>query len=454
MEHEVDAVVIGLGIGGLMIAHRLRDAGLTVIGIERRLIGGECHNWACLPTKMMVRAGNALAEASRVPELAGRSTVTSDWAPVAERISSEVTHDWNDAAAHEKLTSAGIRVLRGQATLDGPGRVRVGDDVIAVGRAVVIATGTEPAIPEIEGLDATPYWTNREVAELSAVPSSMIILGGGPVGCELAQVLRRFGVGVTLIESASRLLPSEDPESSAFVSDVLTTDGIDVRTQTHVTRVRHGTSGFTVTADDVTLTAERLLIASGRRMNLPDLGLDTIGIDPNTHALPVDDGLKVTDGVWAVGDVTGQGPFTHVATYQARIAAADILGEAHPAADYHAVPRCVFIDPEFSAVGLTADQARERGIRLRTGHAWIPTSARGYIHHVGNQGFITLYADADRDVLVGAVSAGPSGGEVLGLLTLAVQGEVPLDTLRYMIYAYPTFHRAVEDALTDMDSRS
>ncbi|HEY1486116.1 MAG TPA: NAD(P)/FAD-dependent oxidoreductase, partial [Micromonosporaceae bacterium] len=428
MTTHVDALVIGLGVAGQDVAHRLRSGGLSVVAVERRLIGGECPNWACVPTKMMVRAGNALAEAHRVNRLAGRATTDPDWSPVARRIS-EATHGWDDATLDKELTAAGIRVVRGAARVTGPGAVRVDREDFTVERAIVLATGTEPAVPEIDGLAGVPYWTNRDVAELTAPPESVVILGGGPVGVEFAQILRRFGAVVTLVEMAERLVAAEDEESSAFLRSVLESDGVEVRTGVRATRVRHD-GDFRVTLDDgATMTGAHLLVATGRRPNLPGLGFDEI---------EVDDRLRVSDGIWAIGDITGKGPFTHVATYQAKIAAADILGRPHRPADYRAVPRCVFVDPEFGAVGLTREQARERGIRIRTGRAEIPESARGFIHHVGNEGFVRLIADADRDILVGATSAGPAGGEVLGLLTLAVSAQVPLDELRDMIYAYPT----------------
>ncbi|GAA2359033.1 pyridine nucleotide-disulfide oxidoreductase [Catellatospora methionotrophica] len=457
MGEQVDAVVIGLGVAGQDVAHRLRDGGLTVVGVEEHLLGGECHNWACVPTKMMVRAGNVLAEAHRVPQLAGTATVTPDWSLVARRIRDEATHDWNDAEIAEELTDAGVRLVRGSARLAGPGKVVVdrasGGTEEFSARAVVLATGTRPAVPDIDGLAGTPYWTNRDVAELTEVPRSVTVLGGGPVGLEFAQVLRRFGAEVTVVEAEDRLLGREDPEVSAFAEDVLAGDGVRVVTGVKAERVEYG-GGFVVRlADGQSVTSQRLLVATGREANLRELGLDTIGLDPQAKSLDADDRLRVADGVWAVGDITDRGQFTHVGTYQGRIAAADVLGQDGDRADYRAVPRCVFVDPEIGAVGLTRAQAEEQRLRVRIGRACIPESARGFLHHAGNAGFITLLADADRDVLVGAVSAGPAGGEVLGLLTLAVHARTPLPVLRNMIYAYPTFCRAVEDALRDMDTR-
>ncbi|WP_155370685.1 dihydrolipoyl dehydrogenase family protein [Catellatospora vulcania] len=455
MDEQVDAVVVGSGVAGMAVAHRLRDAGLSVLAVEQGLIGGECANWACVPTKMMVRAGDALAEARRVPELAGSSAVEADWAVVARRIRDQATHCWDDSRKAAELTGKGIRLVRGTGRLQEGGRVLVtgdrGQTRSFAARATVLATGTSPAVPDIDGLAGTPYWTNRDAAELTEVPRSVTVLGGGPVGLEFAQILRRFGADVTIIEAADRLVDREDPEVSAFAERTLVAECVRVLTGARVDRVEHRDAGFTVTLNDGgTVASQRLLIATGRAANLTDLGLDAIGLDPRAETVDVDGRLRAAPGVWAVGDITGHGQFTHVGTYQARIAAADILGLAVEPADYRAVPRCVFVDPEIGAVGLTQAQAAEQGVRVRIGRADIAESARGFIHHVGNEGFITLIADADRDVLVGAVSAGPAGGEVLGLLTLAIHAGTPLSVLNSMIYAYPTFCRAVEDALRDL----
>lgn len=458
MEEQVDAVVIGLGVAGAAVAHRLRDAGLSVVAVEQGLLGGECANWACVPTKMMVRAGDALAEARRAPQLFGTSTVEADWAVVARRIREQATHDWQDSGAAAEFTGRGIRLVRGRGRLEAGGRGRVlvtgegGPSQTFTAGAIVLATGTRPAVPDIDGLAGTPYWTNRDAAELTEIPESVMVLGGGPVGLEFAQVLRRFGADVTVVESSDRLMDREDPQVSAFVQRLLEAEGIGVRTGARVVGVGHGAAGFTATlAGGGTVTSQRLLVATGRQPNLDDLGLDAVGLDPAAEAVEVDDRMRAAPGVWAIGDITGRGQFTHVGTYQARIAAADILGRHAEPADYRAVPRCVFVDPEIAAVGLTLAQAAEQGVRVCTGRADVAESARGFVHHAGNAGFVTLIADADRDVLVGAASAGPAGGEVLGLLTLAIHGRVPLSVLRTMIYVYPTFCRAVEDALRDLD---
>jgi pyruvate/2-oxoglutarate dehydrogenase complex dihydrolipoamide dehydrogenase (E3) component len=249
----------------------------------------------------------------------------------------------------------------------------------------------------------------------------------------------------------------EEPESSALAAAALHADGVRIHTGALAERVRHDGDGagdgggFTVyLSTDEVVTGERLLVTTGRQARLGELGLDSVGLDPGQRFLTVDDRMRVADGIWAVGDVTGHGAFTHMAMYQAGIAIRDILGQDGPPADYRALPRVTFTDPEIGVVGLTEQQARDRGLTVQVGMTELPSSARGWIHKAGNEGFIKLVADADAGVLVGATSAGPVGGEVLGALAVAVHGAVPVDSLRHMIYAYPTFHRAIEAALQDL----
>jgi len=280
------------------------------------------------------------------------------------------------------------------------------------------------------------------------VPESLVVLGGGAIGVELAQVFARFGSRVAVVEAADRVVAPEEPEASALIAEALARDGVAIRTSARITGAGEHDGGFALHLDDGTaVTGERLLVATGRRPDLGALGVACIGVDEKGRGVPVDERLRVTGGVWALGDLTGIGAFTHVAMYQARIVAEDILGHDPAPATYRALPRVTFTDPEVGSVGLSEAGARERGMSLRVGSYPVPSSTRGWIHKVGNEGFIKLVEDAGRGVLVGATSAGPSGGEVLSMLTLAVHAEIPTDTLRQMIYAYPTFHRAIEPAL-------
>jgi pyruvate/2-oxoglutarate dehydrogenase complex dihydrolipoamide dehydrogenase (E3) component len=459
-EHEVDVVVIGMGPGGEYAAGQLAKAGLLVAGVEDSLVGGECPYWGCVPSKMMIRAADLVTEGRRIAGMAGSAAVRPDWVPVAGRIRDEATDNWDDKAAADRFTGLGGLLFRGQGRIVAPGQVAVGDDVLRARRAIVINTGTAPAIPPIPGLAGTPYWTNHQAIETEQVPDSLIVLGGGAIGAELAQVFSRFGAEVTVVEALDRLLPPEEPEAGVLLAEVFGREGIRVRTGAKAVHVSHDRGAgdrarFTVTlADGAELGGSALLVATGRRADLAAVGTGSVGIDENQRAVPVDDHMRAAPGVWALGDVVGEGAFTHMSMYHAEIVVADILGREHHPAEYHAVPRVTFTDPEIGSVGLTEAQARWQGLAVRTGLTQVPNSTRGWIHKAGNDGFIKLVEDSGRGVLVGATSAGPWGGEVLSMLTLAVHAPVPTKRLREMIYAYPTFHRAVEDALRDLDGTS
>ena len=449
MTQKVDVVVLGLGPGGEEVAGALAEAGLNVVGIEKELVGGECPYWGCVPSKMMIRAADLLAEGRRIPGAAGASTVTPDWSPVAHRIRAEATDNWDDKVAVDRFTGKGGHFVRGAARITGPGRVEAGGETYEAGRGIVIATGAVPVIPPIPGLKDVAFWTNRDAVKADPLPASMMVLGGGAIGAELAQAFSRFGVRVTVIEGAPRLLPLEEPEAGEMLAEVFRQQGIDVIIGAQATAVRQGRDGIEVEVGGRTVTAERLLVATGRRPNTADLGLELIGIEAK-KGIPVDGRLSAGDRVWAIGDVTGLGAFTHLAMYHAGIVVSAILGKEGHDADHHALPRVTFTDPEVGSVGLSEADAREQGIKVRTGSSKGAESARGWSHGPGHEGFIKLIEDTSRGVLVGATSAGPWGGEVLSMLCLAVHAATPVKTLRGMIYAYPTFHRGVEDALRDL----
>ncbi len=452
MAERADLIVIGMGVGGEEVAGRAAEAGMRVLGIERRLVGGECPYWGCIPSKMMVRAANAVAEARRVDLLAGTATVEPSWAPVAARVK-EATANWDDEIAVERFRRKGGTFLRGEARIAGPRAVEVDGERFQARRGVVVASGGEPASPPIDGLDEVGFWTNREAIEAGELPRSLVVLGAGPIGLELAQAFHRFGTDVTLVEVAEHVLPAEEPENGAAMGEVVRAEGMTLHTSAAAKTVRRGERGGVVVelSNGATVHGERLLVATGRRCDLRRLGVDAAGLDPGAQAVAVDEHLRAGPGMWSVGDVTGKGAFTHVAVYQGRIAAADILGHDHAAADYSAVPRVTFTDPEVASVGLTEAQARQAGHRVRGGVATTASSARGWIHGPGAEhGVVKLVADADRDVLLGGSVMGPAAGEVVGLLVLAVRQRVPVAALRELIYPYPTFVRGLEDALRQL----
>lgn len=468
----VDVVVLGMGPGGESVAGELAAAGLSVVGVEARLVGGECPYFGCIPSKMMIRAGNAVAEAMRVPDLAGTVEVSPDFSRVARRIREEATDNWDDTVAADRFTGKGGRLVRGFGRLTGPREVTValsdgGSLTFRARLAVVLNPGTDPAVPDVPGLAETPFWTNREALQAAEAPKSLVVWGGGPVAVELAQAYTRFGTKVTMVLRGSRLLSREEPETAALLAQVFRDEGIKILRNKDVTAVSHADGKFALDLVDTgggasgaaktsRLRASQLLVATGRRQVLADVGLSRAGIKWDGKGAPkLDAHLQLADGLYLIGDAAGGGAFTHMSMYEGGIVAAHILahssGQAGPGgAQFHAVPRVTFTDPEIGVVGMTEKQARDAGLAVRVGLTKLAGATRGWIHKSGNEGFIKVVADADAGVLVGATSVGPMGGEVLSMLALAVHARIPVATLESMIYAYPTFHRAVPEALKDL----
>jgi pyruvate/2-oxoglutarate dehydrogenase complex dihydrolipoamide dehydrogenase (E3) component len=451
---EVDVVVVGLGPGGEFAANKLARAGLDVVAVDEHLVGGECPYYGCVPSKLMVRGADALAESRRLPEVGGHAEPVPDWSVVAARVRGDHgTHGWDDSESVDRLEESGARVVRGHGELLAEDRVQVADQVFHARRGVILATGTSPGTPPIPGLPDTPYWTNRDAVQVTDLPASLVVVGAGPIGCELAQVFARYGVEVTLLEMADRILTVEEPETSELMAGVLARDGIRVMPGVEIEEVAYADGRFRVILANEEIGADKLLVAAGRDLNLDGLGLEKVGVETDGRAVDVDERMHVKDHdgqvlekLFAIGDIVDRGKFTHVAKYQAGIALRAILDQEGDAADYRAVPRVTFTDPEIGSVGLTEQQARDEGWDVRVGVVDLARSSRGALHGAGNAGLVKLVAVDDR--LVGGTVVGPSGGEVMAMLTTAIHGRVPVTALRSMIYAYPTFHGAVRNAVS------
>ncbi len=443
---EVDVVILGVGTCGEDLSHQLIDAGLDVVGIEPNLVGGECAYWACLPSKMMIRTANALQESRRVKKLAGEVDLNPDWKPLAENIRA-LTAGWDGSGADERYEKRGGKLVKGYGKLTGPRTVTVGDESFKAKKGVVIATGSRPSIPSIPGLADVDYWTTHDVIQMEELPESIIIIGGGSSGCELGQVMARFNVKVSIIEAADRLLPVEEPEASEALKEAFTDEGIIVETGQSIKKIKSDNGTFTVTLPEgKELTAERLLVATGREVDLGEIGLESVGLDSQAKFLEVDERMRAGEGIWAMGDVTGKALFSHVALYQSAIIASEILDKEHPSAQYHAIPRGTFTDPEVGGVGMTEAEASEVGLDIAVVLKQLPATFRGAVHGVKN-GLIKLIVDRGNDTIVGATAVGPSGVEMIGLLNLAVHERIPLSKLQNMMYAFPSFYSTIGEAI-------
>lgn len=448
MNETCDVIVLGMGTCGEDAALRLTGAGLDVVGIEARLIGGECPYWACLPSKSMIRSSNLVTEARRADGLVGSVRVEPDWRVIAARIRSEITGDWDDSGAVARFESKGGRFIRGWAKITAPNTVEVNDISVTARRGIVLATGSQPLIPPVPGLSDIEYWTNHEAIEAEELPESLAILGGGPVGCELGQVFARFGVAVTIIEGEPRLLKSEEPEASELVATALAEDDVTLRLGLRAESVADdGGRVLTQLGDGSTVSAERLLVATGRKADADGAGVAAAGASTNRGFVEVDGLMRAADGLWAIGDVTGKGLLTQVAQYQGMIAVEDILGARPRPADYSAIPRATFTDPEVGGVGMTESEARSAGHDVYVLVKDLRATFRGWLHATGNAGLIKLVADRSQDRLLGASVVGPRATDLLGFVSLAVQQQTPLTDLVNMIYAFPTFYGGIGEAL-------
>lgn len=440
MKRVFDVVVIGAGPAGEIAASRLAERGSRRVAIvESHLVGGECSFYACMPSKALLRPQEVLAEATRVPGAAEAVSVRVD-AAAALRRRDRIVNDLDDANHLPWLEARNIELVRGHGRLDGERRVRVADDLLIAREAVVIAVGSGAATPRVPGLAEAGAWSNREITTTNEIPNSLIVLGGGVVGVEMAQAWRSLGSEVTVIEAMRRLLPREEPFAGAELEEAFEAHGIDVRTGVEAARVTREDSGITVELEGgVRIVGERLLVAVGREPLTGDVGLETVGLEPGRY-LEVEERLRVRglDWLYAVGDVNGRSLLTHSGKYQARLAADHILGEEVRArGDGAGAPRVVFTDPGVAAVGHTLASADAAGIAAEAIDLATGGTAGASFHGRGARGTTRFVVDLERELLIGATFVAPGVADLLQAATVAVVGRVPLRTLAHAIAPFP-----------------
>ena len=439
-EHTFDVVVVGAGPAGEVIAGRLADRGRRVALVERHLVGGECSFYACMPSKALLRPAEVLAEVARVPGAAQAVSGALDVQAALER-RDEVIHNLDDSSQLPWLKDRGIELFRGTGRLEGERRVAVGDDVLVAGDAVVLAVGSGAVMPPIPGLSEVGAWSNREITTAHEAPESLIVLGGGVVGVEMADAWSSFGTRVTVVEGTERLIAREEPTASQELTHALGEAGVDVRLGSKVTALRRGGDRITVTLEDGDeIEAQRLLVAVGRKPLTAELGLETVGLTGD-GPIEVDERMQVPGHPWlyAIGDVNGRSLLTHAGKYQGRIAAENILGvDALARSDGPISPRVVFTRPQVAAVGLTLADARSAGHSVTAIDLSTSATAGASFYGRGAPGTSRFVVDTEHHILLGVTFVGAEVADFLPAATIAVSARVPLGALAHAIAAFPT----------------